>query len=168
MGWIEAWSHWLQTDETLRSSSVWGIEILWWGRLGKFLAFAAGFVVLLDLIKDERLRAITDRSRVALQQENSKIARAFASVAVGVILAGAVLLAMRHPVDTSGELPGEAPTNPYVILVIGVGVPLAFAAWVITRRTLMWLFVNDRTAAAVRILSLMLFVVGFFLDLLAS
>jgi hypothetical protein len=52
----EAWSRWL-AGELLGDAKLWGVPIQWWGRIGKLAQFAAGLVVVLDLIGPERLRA---------------------------------------------------------------------------------------------------------------
>lgn len=52
----EAWSHWF-AGQPLGDARLWGMPILWWGRIGKLAQFAAGLAVVLDLIGPERLRA---------------------------------------------------------------------------------------------------------------
>jgi hypothetical protein len=42
---------------------LWGVPVLWWGRIGKLAQFAAGLVVLFDLIGAERLRAFGRQSQ---------------------------------------------------------------------------------------------------------
>jgi hypothetical protein len=42
---------------------LWGMPILWWGRIGKLAEFTAGLVVVLDLIGPDRLRAFGLRSQ---------------------------------------------------------------------------------------------------------
>lgn len=52
----EAWRLWSAGDQ-VQQYVLWGQSILWWGRFGKLAQFAAGLVVVLDLIGPERLRA---------------------------------------------------------------------------------------------------------------
>src|SRR5687767_9320326 len=54
---FEVLSVWFSGKPT-SASIVLGVPMLWWGRFGKLLQFAAASVVLLDLIGPERLRAV--------------------------------------------------------------------------------------------------------------
>src|SRR5262249_25606678 len=51
----EAWSIWL-SGSSVSDQILWGMRILWWGRLGKALGLLAGLTVLLEVIGPERLR----------------------------------------------------------------------------------------------------------------
>jgi hypothetical protein len=60
-GYLEVWSVWSAGGSTT-SMSLWGLSLLWWGRIGKLMEFAAGLAVVLDLIKPESLRVFGDRT----------------------------------------------------------------------------------------------------------
>lgn len=52
----EAWSRWFE-GRLPDDAELWGMSLVFWGRLGKLLQFIAGLTVVLDLIGAERLRA---------------------------------------------------------------------------------------------------------------
>lgn len=53
---LEAWSHWLN-GEHVDSFALWGLRIIWWGRLGKMAEFLAGATIVVEIIGPARLRA---------------------------------------------------------------------------------------------------------------
>ncbi|MGI5503599.1 hypothetical protein [Lentzea sp. CA-135723] len=58
--WWELWTAWWSGRQVGQSQLV-GWPVLYWGRLGKVLQFAAGLTVLLDLIGPDPLRAFGKR-----------------------------------------------------------------------------------------------------------
>ncbi|QTR05357.1 hypothetical protein J7S33_12395, partial [Saccharothrix algeriensis] len=54
---LEAWARWLD-GQRVDGLRLWGRPILHWGRLGKLLQFAAGLVVVLDLVGARRIHAV--------------------------------------------------------------------------------------------------------------
>ncbi len=50
----DAWREWAAGRSTL-DLEVWGLEVVWWGRLGKILQFVGALTVVLDIIGPERL-----------------------------------------------------------------------------------------------------------------
>lgn len=62
---------WLSGRQTT-SMTLWGLPMLWWGRIGKTLQFLAGCAVVLDIIGPLRLHAIalraSERRRLAVGQ----------------------------------------------------------------------------------------------------
>ena len=59
----DLWSRWL-SGQSVSNASLWGTSVLWWGRWGKILIFAAGLTVVLDLIGPERLKAFGEHMKV--------------------------------------------------------------------------------------------------------
>lgn len=55
MNLLEAWRLWGQGSQ-LESATLWGLSLLWWGRIGKLLQFAGALTVVLDLIGPGPLR----------------------------------------------------------------------------------------------------------------
>jgi hypothetical protein len=60
LGLWEAWTWWFQ-GVPLDSVSLWGVPILWWGRIGKTAAFLGGMTVILDIVGPESIRAFGRR-----------------------------------------------------------------------------------------------------------
>ena len=52
---FEAWRQWL-SGNLVHESVLWGFSILWWGRIGKIVQFAAALTIIADIIGPERLR----------------------------------------------------------------------------------------------------------------
>lgn len=52
----QAWSMWWSGQKLDEEFAMWGMPFLWWARGGKFLQFAGGLVVVLDLIGPERFQ----------------------------------------------------------------------------------------------------------------
>lgn len=55
IGLMEAWRLWL-AGKSVSTLSLWGLEILWWGRVGKMVQFAAALTIVAEIIGPERLR----------------------------------------------------------------------------------------------------------------
>ncbi|MGH3661923.1 MAG: hypothetical protein ACRDT1_12460 [Micromonosporaceae bacterium] len=55
---LEVWSAGRPTSNV----TLWGLPMVWWGRIGKLMQFAAGCVVVLDLIGPDRLREVGERA----------------------------------------------------------------------------------------------------------
>jgi hypothetical protein len=69
VGLVEAWAQWLSgkhTDDLL----LWGMQVLWWGRIGKIVQTIAALTVLAEIIGPERLRSFGNslRSGINLQK----------------------------------------------------------------------------------------------------
>ncbi|CAM2987253.1 hypothetical protein SAXI111661_12105 [Saccharomonospora xinjiangensis] len=54
--------HWWRRGEAAGQETLWGLPMLWWGRIGKFLQFAAGLAALLDIYGPERLARLANRT----------------------------------------------------------------------------------------------------------
>jgi hypothetical protein len=55
VGLIEAWRIWLSGLPT-DTLSLWGLEILWWGRVGKVLQFVGALSIIAEIVGVPRLR----------------------------------------------------------------------------------------------------------------
>ena len=169
--WLHAWSLFFQGYD-MRESCLWGIEVLWWGRIGKLLSFFSGLVIVLDIIGPDALNRATERSREGLSSVRNGVAAIFAVVATSVIVGAAVWAVVQHPYNppTDGVLadnPDNASTNPWLLLVLLVGGSAAASLWAVWRGVF-WVLHHDRVPRVARIASMLLFVVGFHFDMLAS
>lgn len=61
---FDAWRLWWEGHSVL-DLELWGLEITWWGRIGKVLQFVGALTVVLDIIGPERLLAFGDSLRTA-------------------------------------------------------------------------------------------------------
>lgn len=52
----EAWTLWF-SNQLSSDVTIWGVSLLWWGRLGKILQFVGGVTVVAEIIGPERIRA---------------------------------------------------------------------------------------------------------------
>lgn len=60
VGLIEAWRRWAQGDLDVKAVQLWGMSILWWGRIGKLTALAAALTIIAEIVGPKRLRAFGD------------------------------------------------------------------------------------------------------------
>ncbi|WP_326834720.1 hypothetical protein VSH64_07290 [Amycolatopsis rhabdoformis] len=54
---LHAWREWLAGHDTAQLR-VFGVTVLWWGRLGKTLEFLGGLTVVLDLLGRQRMESV--------------------------------------------------------------------------------------------------------------
>lgn len=52
---IEAWSLW-RDGVDITNRKLWGLEILWWGRIGKFTQFFAACLIIAEIIGARKIR----------------------------------------------------------------------------------------------------------------
>lgn len=52
---IEAWQMWFAGEQTI-DRDMWGIQILWWGRIGKVIGLAGSALLIAEIIGSHRLR----------------------------------------------------------------------------------------------------------------
>ena len=169
--WLHCWSLFFQGAE-LRDTSLWGLRVVCWGRIGMLMSFFSGLIIVLDVIGPTALNRATERSRRGLMSAGDIIAKLFAAVLTLVILGAGVWVAAKHPFDPYTDAfvdnPDEASTNPWFILVLVVGVPIALGIWWTVPKVLFWMLQHDRVARVATITSMVLFVVGFHFEMLAS
>jgi hypothetical protein len=166
MNLVQAWMTWFQ-GKSVEDVVLWGHSVGWWGRWGQVVALPSGMVIILDVIQ-HRLRAATSNAREALEADRSRIGPVYAWTWGALVLGAVIAVAIAYPYDRPDELPGDASTNPRVVLVIVAGGLLATGLWPVFRRVSLWLLRDDRLADVIRVLALVLLVVGFHFDLLAS
>jgi hypothetical protein len=169
MGLDEAWSRWLEADATLRDASLWGVQIVWWGRFGKVAAFLAGLVIILDIVGTERLTRLTTTSGDRLRRGDSRILTAYVVGATIAVVAFVIWVVSTIPFNPpEDEYPMEASTNPAFILAVVLGLAVVVFSWKALRWLLIWVFEHNRLAFTVRLTSVLLLLIGFHFDMLAS
>jgi hypothetical protein len=52
---VEIWRTWL-SGESVTDSELWGVSMLWWGRIGKLLQLFAALTIVVEIVGPERLR----------------------------------------------------------------------------------------------------------------
>ncbi|WP_212841676.1 hypothetical protein [Catellatospora sp. IY07-71] len=176
---------------------LWGRTVLWWARAGKVLQFAAGLVVILDLIGPERLRRagqqMTARLRVVIAQlsafraEPDRTHNGAVLSAAGILLFGInlflliLLFADWSKVTSTPLFIGPFVVAPIALLIFlalgrpeqtaGARFPLIGIGWLLAQLVLgvpAALLDKANPGHLVRWLGLLLFVIGFGLDLLGS
>jgi hypothetical protein len=55
VSYLEAWTLWLSGNQ-VQDSLLWGVKILWWGRIGKLIQFMAALTIIAEIIGPDRLR----------------------------------------------------------------------------------------------------------------
>jgi hypothetical protein len=166
----DAWARWFDGDPSLRDASLWGLRVLWWGRIGKLAAFLAGLTLVLDIIGPERLRQFSERYVQRHRRGAGPGWSAVVAAVAGLVLGWAILfpgkvsfLGMSFEIYTTG----------FTTVTAGIALVVSLALLAPTllhglRRVLIVVFENDALARTVQTTSLALFIVGFHFDMLAS
>lgn len=55
ISYLDAWHRWLN-GENVSGFYLWGLQILWWGRIGKLISFFSALAVVTEIVGPERLR----------------------------------------------------------------------------------------------------------------
>jgi hypothetical protein len=171
VGYFEAWSRWVDGDAGLRDAELWGLRILWWGRVGKFAAFLAGMTLVMDIIGPERLRQFSERYMRRHQVRRGFTWMVGVAAAAGVFLVWAVFFPGTVRVLGVDLITVSSTGVTAVTAAIALAVSLVLLAPVllnVLRRILIHVFENDALARTTQIDSLVLFTAGFHFDMLAS
>ena len=170
VGYLDAWAHWAAGDSTLRNADLWGLPVLWWGRIGKVAAFLAGMTLIMDIIGPERLRKFSERYLQRRRPWTGVGWRTVVAAGAGVVVAWGIL----RP-GTTKILGVEITIFSYGFTKVTAGIALAGSVALLTpallqavRRLLIYVFERDALARTVQMVSLFLFIVGFHFDMLAS
>jgi hypothetical protein len=54
---IDAWSSW-SSGNTIGDDTLWGVKILWWGRIGKIVMALSALTIIAEIVGPERIRAV--------------------------------------------------------------------------------------------------------------
>jgi hypothetical protein len=159
---LDAWALWWPGRQ-LTDHILYGVPVLWLGRLGKLLAFLAGTTNLLDVIGPARL--MTWGRALRTEREGPY----FIVGLLGVVLLGLLLLIVAVALVPSA-------------VAVRLGAPFLIALAVLAIYPTVWLLLYEPSAVAgfgallersrferaVRVIAVPLFLLGFALDYLAS
>jgi len=153
---------------------MWGLPILWWGRIGKILQFSGGAVVVLDLIGPERIVQLAERSKgrlKALRAEAVKRLRAHPALMERFIYL--IVLASLFGIYGLASVANSEFREYGIDVAIGyggmaIGTILFFFGPYVTLLLMGKVLSLGRRANLARWIAFVLVVLGFHLDLLAS
>jgi hypothetical protein len=170
VGYLDAWVRWAAGDSRLRDAELWGLPVLWWGRIGKVAAFLAGMTLIMDIIGPERLRQFSERY---VERRRPRLGFGWPGIVAavaGVVLAWAILRPGKIAI-----LGVEIVVYTYGFTTATAGIALVISLALLTpallqgvRRLLIYVFERASLARTVQMVSLLLFIVGFHFDMLAS
>lgn len=184
----DAWTHWW-SGEQVGGLPLFGTTVLFWGRLGKVLQFAAGLVVVLDLAGARRLTCARTWLRGWLDTVSELIVRftwthrwladnrgpwrRWLGMLSQYVLYGLLVgvpLWFGVAMDKALEYPLIAlfAVVFLVVTTVALAAQLLLAVGYGTASAAVWLFGGDQPGHVARWLAVGLFVVGFQFDLLAS
>jgi hypothetical protein len=69
---LDAWRHWLAGDKIDENKLVWGLRLLWWGRVGKLMQFGAALAIVVEIVGPKRLRDWGNSLRSAVPLDRVK------------------------------------------------------------------------------------------------
>ncbi len=131
----DAWREWAAGNDTL-DLVLWGLEIRWWGRIGKMLQFAGALTVILDIVGPQRLIAFGASLREAAPFRGmvTRVSRRWRPLWEWVRgLSGGVTAGQRErTAEQAARLRNASLRHllPRVVLfVLGLVVALLFASW---------------------------------------
>ena len=184
----DAWSHWWDGAQ-VGALPLFGKNVLFWGRLGKLLQFAAGLVVVLDIVGTDRLDRIRDQLREWLTRLSRLIGkltwtswwmdeggpwRRWVSMVGYYVLYVAILASAIHYADVRRQIVIEhgllALFGILFLAVTSVALigQALLALGYLLAAGMAFLFGGSKPGHVARWLALLLFVLGFHFDLLAS
>ncbi len=142
---------WWAGDPNLREALLWGWEVEYWGRLGKFAVYLAGLTVVLDIIGPRRIRNWS--TLIAGKFGNKQI--------LVVILVGAVAaFIMLQPRGSISLLCS-------LIILAGLCIAMVLVQFVVAP-SVAWILEHNKVKKVATVISAALFIAGFPLDILAS
>lgn len=157
-GLLEVVSQWLSGRKVDDNLVVLGLEMIWWGRIGKVLAFLGGGTIILDIIGPERVtewskarRAVAPRTRRAVHH-------------LVVSLAFLVIALVVPPLIMRNDLPALQLT---VVVAVAVVALMSFAGRAVADGVAR-LLRKGAGATVLRLCAAILLSVGFLLDLASS
>ncbi|MGW4488082.1 hypothetical protein ACWEOE_30075 [Amycolatopsis sp. NPDC004368] len=187
---LHAWHEWLAGHDTAQLR-VFGVTVLWWGRLGKTLEFLGGLTVVIDLLGRQRMTVVHAALRDRRQRLVDRLRRRPVPARpareeglrvawwVGTIVMGLFIFVATHYAYAP---PGDPMPAGVVVLFIAVAAPtlggfvvggggylvglLLVEGFVVT--TLGQLPTREGLESRLKWIGLVVFVFGFSLDLLSS
>ncbi|WP_344933035.1 hypothetical protein [Sphaerisporangium flaviroseum] len=160
---FEAWQLWM-SGESMIDHTLFELPMIWWGRAGKIVSFLAGMTVVLDVIGPERLREFSTRFR-RINVDRARSMRIGRRIVVGLLVTVAA-------VAVTSEIVGDQDMEEIAsVIALGVGIfglIVVPAAAGFLAGGVAGLLENPRTERLVRWIGVILLVVGFHFDLLAS
>jgi hypothetical protein len=189
----EAWSLWW-SGQKVDGMRMWGVPLLWWGRVGKVMQFGGGLIAILDLIGSERLNRAAgnvhrkarlirrDARRTAHEKPPVSAEKRFGvlwtSALIGANVLGLVVLfAVRGPFALLGDWYARGSLIAVVVMaaVVFASGLLVIALLYLLLRTahlpfvaLAWVFGSGRPGHPMRWVAFGFVLTGFHFDLLAS
>lgn len=84
---FDAWKAWIKCT-SIQDSYLWGIKIIWWGRLGKIAQFLGGMTILVDIIGTDRVKdyAQSLKHMIDLQKYKQRIKNTYMQIYANVRL----------------------------------------------------------------------------------
>jgi hypothetical protein len=170
ISYFEAWQMWSEGRSTLGNDLL-GMPMIWWGRLGKITAFASGATILLDIVGPMRLRAA--QVQIDRPTETNLVVHFVTLIAAGIVGAsvGIYVALGNYPMWRFDGPAIETPTNIALVIVAGIaGGGVGCGIWFVLTMLVHWVADGFRhpTAAPLRIVAVVLLLIGFHFDLLAS
>ncbi|MFB9906165.1 hypothetical protein [Allokutzneria oryzae] len=163
---VDAWFAWFSGQKLDEMTILFGWPLLYWGRLGKCLAFLGGATILLDVIGPEKLGEWGNRWRYRLEQREWRTKFMLPVLALALFGILTVLTIVWRD-DIEAQFPMVA--DYLITFALGATILLTLHSM---RLAFIWLLypmmAQKKPAQFIRWLGIALLAVGFHFDLLAS
>jgi hypothetical protein len=169
LSYFEAWQLWMSGKSTI-GNDLFGIPMIWWGRGGKVVAFLAGLTVVLDAVGPERIRRWSE-SRRDFELSRSKAWRRAFHVTLAFVGAWELFslpVYWNFPMTNEVRLAWQtvsAISGLVMVLCLTAVTPQVARSSV---RLFARLLEKPVAESVIRWSAIVLFVIGFHFDLLAS
>jgi hypothetical protein len=175
----ELWQRWAAGDSTLRDAYLFGLKIFWWARIGKLVAFISGFLLVIDIVGQDRVMNFISKrvgareraldERVERVRQRAKITQKLTEVERQDIRRTTALWTFVPSVFGMGlvivfDLFGST----WVTVLFCTSVIVGDIIYAYGLTIVQWLYARKRAITVARIASFSAFVIGFFLDVLGS
>lgn len=169
LSYFEAWQLWMSGKSTI-GNDLFGISMIWWGRGGKIVAFLAGLTVVLDAVGPERIRHWSESRREFELSRSKTWRRAFYAtlVFIGAWEVFSLPVYWNFPMSREVRLTWQtiSAISGLVMLLCLTAVTPRVARFSV--RLFARLLERPVTERVIRWSAIVLFVIGFHFDLLAS
>ncbi|WP_096595782.1 hypothetical protein [Calothrix sp. NIES-2098] len=170
ISYLEAWQLWFSGQQT-SSYLLWGMQILWWGRIGKVIQLISALTILAEIIGAERIRKFgkslrKDFTILKFWQDFKQVSQEFLQDLSQTRIAGKFDI-LKLIFFSIKWLPKSAKI---ILLTLISGSAILQELFINTFiiNSMAWILERPYISNLIKVVSVLLLLIGFHFDLLAS